>query len=155
MTTLAVWLHGGFTPIILSPLTCGPLSLANVFDWPTMHQGQPCSQIQCSQQLGVKEGLARSCPLSFQTVCFCAVTQTSYPQEQICLKDIKSQVCGSKSLVLLCPQIWWFWRWDGAWDRRSFWEFLFRIREETTTMTWEWESVRLNRHIWKAVKQRN
>lgn len=97
------------------------------------------------------------------SLCFCAQLHkpTTYLQEHICLKGLKSKVCGSKSLVSLCSQIRWLRRWDGAWDGRSLWEFLFRIREETTTMTWGWESVRLNRHIlshstwWKVDKQRN
>ncbi len=62
-------------------------------------------------------------------------------------KIIESKICYSNSFVLLCSQIWRLWRWDGAWNRRSFWEFLFRVREETPKMTWEWESVLLNGHI--------
>lgn len=57
-----MWSNSSFPrEVMWPPLTCGPLSLAAVFDCPTMQQGWPQSQIQFSQQLGVKEGLTHSC----------------------------------------------------------------------------------------------
>lgn len=37
-TSSVIWLHSGFTQVTWPALTCGPLSFANVFDWPTMQQ---------------------------------------------------------------------------------------------------------------------
>lgn len=155
-----MWLHDGFTPIIWSPLTSGPLRLANGFDCPTMQQGQPCSQFQCSQQLGVKEGLAHSFPLSSHTVCrwACAFVQLHKPTTR--MNRFVSKIFRVKFVALnrsfSCVH-----RYDDSEDEmepeieeafENFWLESERKRQQWHESENLWDS---NRHIWKVEKQRN